>query len=493
MPAPMSRKLTILGASTSGLAVALLATHLGYTDILVSEYTSLEKIPPTVLDALTSLSTVTLEAGGHSDACLKHANIVVVSPGIPIHSPIIQALQANNIHVCSEVTWALEQVPAQLITGIGITGTNGKTTVTTLTQWLLQQSANTQAVACGNIGLPVATVALTALQNNTHTTAVMELSSYQLAYSNALPHLAISAFTNLTPDHLAWHGSMAAYAEAKSKLFVGALAPNWVVLNADDATAVQWLQTTKANVLAYSLHPNNPAFQQAQQWLWVENNTVYHQSTTTPAVPIALLDTFQLKGTHNVENLLASVGIALLANTPVSAIQQGIRTFEGVEHRCQRIPIPAHPQWQVYNDSKATNPEACIKALTGFPPNSVVLIAGGKAKGTPLTQWATAVVQHCTCVILNGADQTCFAEALTEAGFTGNVLQVNTQAEAVALAQKQLITNPEHILLFSPATASFDQFKNFEARGLAFKEQVQAWQANNGASQTTIPQEAFTV
>jgi UDP-N-acetylmuramoylalanine--D-glutamate ligase len=489
MTVPSCKTLTILGASTSGLAVAQLASYLGYTDILVSEYNPIEKIPTTVLEAFNSLSTVTIETGKHSPACCSHANTVVVSPGIPPHSPIIQQLQQANRRICSEVTWALEQTASSVITGIGITGTNGKTTVTTLTQWLLQQNPTTVATACGNIGLPVASVVLQALQNNTPTTAVMELSSYQLTYSDTLPHLTISAFTNLTPDHLDWHGTIDAYASAKSKLFIGELAPNWVVLNADDATAQQWMRTTNAKVLAYSLTPNNPTFQFATQWLWVEHATLYHQSITTPAVPLFSLEQFQLKGTHNIENILASVSIALLSNTPIQAIQTGINTFAGVEHRCERVPIPAYPTWQVYNDSKATNPEACIKAIQGFKPKQVVLIAGGKAKGTPLEAWATTVVTYCNTVILNGADQTCFAEALLAEGFTGSIHHVSTQAEAVELAKQHLVAQPNHTVLFSPATASFDQFKNFEARGNAFKQQVQAWQP----IPATLPQEAFTV
>ena len=254
-----SKNITILGASTSGLATAQLATHLGYTAILVSEFNAIEKIPSALQEAFAQLPTVTLETGEHSAQCLTHAQTVVVSPGIPINAPIIQQLKAQNpaIRVCSEVAWALEQISPEKLVGIGITGTNGKTTVTALTHWLLAQSG-LPAQACGNIGLPVATVVLNALKTTEKTIAVMELSSYQLEYSDSLSHLTVSAFTNFTPDHLDWHGGLQAYQSAKKKLFVGELAPPWVVLNADDPVAQTWMTETTASVLAYSLNAENP-------------------------------------------------------------------------------------------------------------------------------------------------------------------------------------------------------------------------------------------
>ncbi len=483
--------LTILGASTSGVAAAQLATHLGYTAILVSESSPIEKISPALLAAFAQLPTVTLETGGHSSTCLTHAQTVVVSPGIPMHAPIIQQLHAQQptVRVCSEVAWALEQIPSQQLVGIGITGTNGKTTVTTLTHWLLAQSG-LSAYACGNIGLPVATVVLNTLKQATaaKTVAVMELSSYQLAYSDSLSHLAVSAFTNFTPDHLDWHGGLQPYHLAKKNLFVGELAPPWVVLNADDVVVPTWMAETTASVLAYSLNAGNIYLKEAQQALWVECNQVWLKNEQGERSVVLTLENFQLKGSHNVENLLASVGIAYLQGVSTDVLQRGIDTFAAVEHRCERVVLPDHPHLQIYNDSKATNPEACIKALNGFPAGSVLLIAGGKAKGTPLVEWAETVVCQCHTVILNGADQACFQEALEAVGFSGTLVTVQTQAEAVGFALNQLEStlvadDDETVVLFSPATASFDQFNNFEARGRAFKSQVHAWQP----AETALP------
>jgi UDP-N-acetylmuramoylalanine--D-glutamate ligase len=473
-----SKNITILGASTSGLATAQLATQLGYTAILVSEFKAIEKLPPALLEAFTQLPTVTLEAGGHSAQCLTHAQTVVVSPSILINAPIIQQLKAQNpaIRVCSEVAWALEQISPEKLVGIGITGTNGKTTVTALTYWLLAQSG-LPAQACGNIGLPVATVVLNALQQETtqKTIAVMELSSYQLEYSDSLEKLAVSAFTNFTPDHLDWHGGLQAYQSAKKKLFVGELAPPWVVLNADDLVAQTWMTETSASVLAYSLNAENPFLQKTNSALWIENKAVWLKNNNEQT-SILTLENFQLKGSHNLENLLASVGVAYLQGVSTEDLQRGIESFTAVEHRCERVLLPARPEWQLYNDSKATNPEACIKALEGFDEKSIILIAGGKAKGTPLVEWAETVARRCHTVILNGADQACFQQALEAIGFKGNLISVKTQQEAVDLALSYLEnTTKDSVVLLSPATASFDQFKNFEARGCAFKDQIQAW------------------
>ena len=304
----------------------------------------------------------------------------------------------------------------------------------------------------------------------------MELSSYQLAYSDSLPHLAVSAFTNFTPDHLDWHGGLQAYQSAKKKLFVGELAPPWVVLNADDPVAQQWMTETTASVLAYSLTAENPFLQKATVALWIEGNSDWLKNNGEQT-PLVTLEKFQLKGTHNLENLLAAVGIAYLQGVVTQKLQVGIETFTAVEHRCERVFLPSQPTLQIYNDSKATNPEACIKALQGFPQQSILLIAGGKAKGTPLVEWAETVTRQCHTVILNGADQTCFQEALEANGFKGKLLRVKTQQEAVALALSQVEASIQDcVVLFSPATASFDQFENFEARGRAFKAQVQTWQ-----------------
>ena len=472
-----SKNITILGASTSGLATAQLATHLGYTAILVSEFNAIEKIPSALQEAFAQLPTVTLETGEHSAQCLTHAQTVVVSPGIPINAPIIQQLKAQNpaIRVCSEVAWALEQISPEKLVGIGITGTNGKTTVTALTHWLLAQSG-LPAQACGNIGLPVATVVLNALKTTEKTIAVMELSSYQLEYSDSLANLAVSGFTNFTPDHLDWHGGLQAYQSAKKKLFVGELAPPWVVLNADDPVAQTWMTETTASVLAYSLNAENPFLQKTNSALWLENNAVWLKKSGEQT-SILTLERFQLKGSHNLENLLASVGVAYLQGVSTEDLQRGIESFTAVEHRCERVFLPARPEWQLYNDSKATNPEACIKALEGFEEGSVILIAGGKAKGTPLVEWAETVARQCHTVILNGADQACFQQALEAIGFKGSLISVKTQQEAVALALSHLeSTTQQSVVLLSPATASFDQFKNFEARGRAFKDQIQAWQ-----------------
>jgi UDP-N-acetylmuramoylalanine--D-glutamate ligase len=476
--------------------------------VLLSEGQAEPTVLAAGLQALVQHPHVQVEWGGHSAKVATHAPQVVLSPGIPPHSGVVQHLlhQQQPPLLFSEVEWAYRQAPSSL-RWVGITGSNGKTTITQLLTHLLNHPTNQgalPAVACGNVGFPVASAVQQAREGvlPPATTLVAELSSYQLAYSHGLC-VDIGVWSNLSPDHIPWHGSLEAYKTAKSKLFVGAMAARWAVLNVEDEAGAQWAQERQACgqwVLAYgqsvasvATYPNrlwvetNPDDPEGGEWLMLALQPrqlnvppAYRQALEAQALkgqadaalPLVNVASWPLPGVHNLQNLLAAVGAAVLAGVPIAALQQGVACFSGVEHRCE--PVPNAQGYTVWNDSKATNPEACQVALQSLPTGQVLLLAGGEDKGTPLEAWAQTVREQCWGVVLQGACQARFKAALVAAGFDETRLwQTPTLQEAIALVLRCLAENPQLHLLFSPAAASFDQFSHFEERGQCFKQWIQ--------------------
>jgi UDP-N-acetylmuramoylalanine--D-glutamate ligase len=331
----------------------------------------------------------------------------------------------------------------------------------------------------------------------------MELSSYQLHHSPLLQTasgegLDVALFTNLTPDHLAWHGSHDAYRDAKARLFFNPPYPKVSVINADDAIGKQWLHNLEQQqrlAIAVTLDASRHT-DLSLPLVTIENETILYMPVdstgtahTSPRV-LASLTAWALVGEHNRYNLLLAVAGLLALNvlpplalaapsTEPSAelrqqLEQALQAFTGVEHRLEPV---AHP-WGIpcFNDSKATNPEAAITALraTADVPSPTVYLAGGLDKGTPLESWATCVLETAEHVILYGTCRERFANALRQVGYPSEQLQ---QVDTLHEAYQQASCVIEHwqrqaVLLLSPAAASQDQFTDFEQRGRAFKELV---------------------
>jgi UDP-N-acetylmuramoylalanine--D-glutamate ligase len=453
------KPLTVLGLSRSGAAVARYVAQRGGS-VFLSETVPASPHNETLRNALSDLG-VTVEMGGHSRRCFSHADQVVVSPGIPPSSEAIEQLRMSGKEVISEVEFAYRQAPE--IPWVGITGTNGKSTTTTLVSWILTQ-AGKNAPACGNIGIPVTDV----IHESVPDYLVAELSSFQLAFSPTLKS-KVSIFTNFKPDHLDWHGSLEAYQEAKLKLFTGEQSPEWSVVLADDPVSQSIASRTRGQVLWFSRDQHLVAQYANKAYLDECQNFVIQLDGKAPVI-LFPVDSLQLIGDHNYENVLASAAATFLLGIAPEVIARACQQFEGLEHRLEKVDVLGPQHVVFYNDSKATNTDAAISALRAFKSRKVILIAGGYDKMTPLDDFVTAVQANAKSVILLGAAKERFAQAFEASGYQAVEFAEDLNA-AIGKAYQRSDGQP---VLFSPACSSFDQFKNFEERGKAFKAGVQA-------------------
>lgn len=454
------RNVTILGLSKSGSAVARYIQKRGGQCFLS------ETLPATpgneaLRKELEALG-VDVEMGGHSKKCFTHSDLVIASPGIPPSSSIMNELRMSGKEIISEVELAYRETlrHSPQIPIIAITGTNGKTTTTTLISEILTR-AGLNAPTCGNIGRPL----LDVLDAETRPDyLVAELSSFQIELSPTLK-AKVAVFTNFKPDHLDWHGSVDAYERAKLKLFSGAQSPEWSVLLGDDPVCRKVSSLSTGNTFWFS-----------RDAACVSNDA--HAATLTPEMNIllkrdgqadeTLLNVRDLKiiGQHNYENVLAASTVARLLGVSPEVIAEACLAFEGVEHRLERVSEIGGTVF--YNDSKATNPDATLSALRAFDGQKVILIAGGRDKHGPLDEFVREVKDRVQSVILIGEASQRFNEALRNGGYTA--IEFCETLDLAVVRAKQLSDNEP--VLFSPACASFDMFKNFEERGKVFKTLV---------------------
>lgn len=449
---------TILGMSKSGIAVAEYLTNRG-ARCLISETGPATPTNKATRESLQSQG-IELEMGGHTDRCFSHSDWVITSPGIPPSAAIMKELLLSGKTIISEVELAWREAPQIPI--VAITGTNGKTTTTTLTSAIFTH-AHKKAPAGGNIGIP-----LISLLDQQPDYLIAELSSYQLAFSPDLnPKVAV--YTNFRPDHLDWHGSIDAYQQAKASLFLPPKAPQWSVLNAADPVCESLGKALTTPVFWFSLSRERVETQ--PNWIALDDNGMIwvKRQTHSMGQPEALFSIHEspLLGAHNQENILAAMASAIVCDIPIDAIRFAVSQFQGVEHRMELLPEVDGIRF--YNDSKATNPDATICALNAFIDNPVVLIAGGRDKKTSLTEWIDSVKAHAHCVVLLGEAADRFETELKANGYN-RIIRSTSFEDAVAKAYAEASSG--HPVLFSPACASFDMFKNFEERGSVFKQTV---------------------
>jgi UDP-N-acetylmuramoylalanine--D-glutamate ligase len=442
------KKVTILGLGRSGLATARYLVALG---CVVTASESNATIDPDKLSELASLG-VKVEFGGHSDDAVKSADLIVVSPGIKPNSEVVLKAKKFRKEVISdlELVSRISDIPM-----IVVTGTNGKSTTTALISHMLT-SAGKKAPACGNFGVPIFSVLA-----DKPDLLVVEASSYQLYYSPTLSPL-VGVWLNLTPDHLDWHGSMEKYISAKQSMFKRQRADQYAVINHDDAIVAGTKYSGK--VFPFSLKHIMLDFKDIASigekgLLSYRFNNHEHELVAPSELKII--------GKHNIDNALAAIAACAIVHLKPEQMKEGLRTFNALEHRLEFVDTIDGISF--YNDSKATNPESSIVALGSFPLTRVVLIAGGRDKGTELAQFVYAIKQYASNVVLIGEAAERFREALAAAGFK-NIHQAKSLEDAVDIGAK-LNAGP---VVLSPACASFDMFKDYEDRGRVFKDIVRA-------------------
>jgi UDP-N-acetylmuramoylalanine--D-glutamate ligase len=450
------KRVLVVGLARTGVATALFCAARG-AHVTATDTRSENEIA----DALAALRAagVKLELGGHQENTFLEQDLIVPSPGVPADAPLLQAARAKGVAIWSEVELANRFLRGRLI---GITGSNGKTTTTSLIEHILR-NAGFSTILAGNIGTPlIAHVEHT----NDDSITVVELSSFQLELIEKF-RPDISVFLNLTADHLDRHHTLEAYGRAKARIFENQTESDSAVLNADDPGTTP-LAPTKPQVYWFSRK------QRAAQGAFLrENEIVFRQDGREETV--LHLDEIPLPGAHNVENVLAAVVSTRLAGATAAVIAKGVRSFAGVEHRLEFVAEISGVRY--YNDSKATNVDATLKALDAFP-GRILIVLGGKDKGSDYALLQRPLREKAILALLIGA-----AAEKIENQVAGSVAieRAGTIERAVEIASHA--ARPGDVVLLAPACASFDQFQNYEHRGRVFKELVH--QLERQAASTT--------
>jgi UDP-N-acetylmuramoylalanine--D-glutamate ligase len=446
-----NKRVLVVGLGKSGVASALFLKARG-ARVTVSDSKSEEQFGgeiPTLLD-----HGVAVETGGHGERTFQGQDLIVVSPGVPVDAPSLVQARALGETVIGEIELAARFFPGAII---AITGSNGKTTTTTLAGEIITAGGHSTVVG-GNIGTP----AISLVENATEkTVAVLEVSSFQLETIQTFrPKIAV--VLNITPDHLDRHRTFAAYVDAKARIFENQQADDFAVLNADDPTCENLDSRTRAQVFWFS------RTKEVKQGAYTQDGRILFRDASSGQGKgqreIMLVSEIPLKGAHNVENVLAAVCVGSLMDGSPEVIRQTIRNFKAVEHRLEFVATIRGVEY--YNDSKATNVDATIKAIESFPAN-IHLILGGKDKGSDYSVLNDLLRHRVKAVYTIGA-----AAAKIESQIQGATKIVHAETLDTAIKRAAVDARAGDIVLLAPACASFDQFKNYEQRGRVFKEVV---------------------
>jgi len=446
-----NKRVLVVGLGKSGVASALFLKARG-ASVTVSDTKPPDELKneiPALLD-----QGIAVETGGHGERTFRGQDLIVVSPGVPVDSPPLVQARALGEKVIGEIELAAEFFPGEIV---AITGSNGKTTTTTLTGEILT-AGGLSTVVGGNIGTPAISLVERA---STETIAVLEVSSFQLETIQTFrPRIAV--VLNVTPDHLDRHRTFAAYTDAKARIFENQRADDFAVLNAEDPTCVGLATRTKAGVFWFS------RMEEVKQGAYVREGQILFRDSKGQR-EIMLLSEIPLKGAHNVENVLAAVCVGALSKIDPDQIRKAVAAFKAVEHRLEYVATVRGVEY--YNDSKATNVDATIKALESFPSN-IHLILGGKDKGTDYSVLNDLLRQRVKRIYTIGA-----AAGKIESQIKGATEIVHAETLENAIKRASESAQPGDIVLLAPACASFDQFRSYEHRGKVFKEVVMALSA----------------
>ena len=383
-------------------------------------------------------------------------DLAVVSPGIPPSSPLRVSAQEHSHELIGELELAYR---ASVSPWVAVTGTNGKTTVTSLIAHLLS-SAGVPAIVAGNIG-PAATQIATA--SGSATTIVAEVSSFQLAATREF-HPRVSVLLNITPDHLDWHGSMETYTLDKAAIFANQGPGDSAVIDIDDVGAASFVEPVhEAGVDVWRVSTKGVPDHGAGM-----RDGVLVLATASGEIELVHRDEMAIKGDHNVSNALAASAAACAVGADTDHIAAGLRSFEPIAHRLEPLMVVGGVEY--VNDSKATNPDATIKALTAFPDQPVIVLLGGRNKGNSFDDLAARVASACKGAVVFGEAAGTILEALDRAGFEA----VRAEDLEGAVKAAELLADPGDIVLLSPACASFDQFEDYVDRGESFRRYVAA-------------------
>ena len=451
-----NKRVLVVGLARTGIATALFCAARG-ARVTATDTRTEKELGDTV--AALRKAGVALELGGHRQELILDADLIIPSPGVPADAPLLQFARAKGVTIWSEIELASRFLKGRLV---GITGSNGKTTTTSLIEHILR-TGGFSTILAGNIGTPL----ISCVEKSTEKTiTVAELSSFQLELIEKFrPN--ISVFLNLTSDHLDRHHTLESYGAAKARIFENQTESDSAVLNADDPGTTPYAPA-KPQLFWFSRK------QRVVQGAFVKESEILFRREGAEETILKLAD-IPLAGAHNAENVLAAVTATRLTGAEPGSIAKGVRSFAGVEHRLEFVAEIAGVRY--YNDSKATNVDATLKALDAFP-GRILIILGGKDKGSDYTVLQAPLREKAILALLIGA-----AADKIEKQIAGSVAmeQAGTLERAVETAAHA--ARAGDVVLLAPACASFDQFQNYEHRGRVFKELVH--QLERQAASTT--------
>lgn len=439
------KRLVILGAGKSGLASAVFLKKRG-NDVVLSDSKALSPEAKSELEA----NNIPYEENGHQECTINQADIIVTSPGIPLTVPPFQWAKQHRIPVISEIELACQFTEAKII---AITGSNGKTTTVSLCHELLQQAG--LKVGCGgNIGTPV----ISLVEQNLDY-LVLELSSFQLETTYSLKPW-VGMLLNLYPNHLDRHQTMENYFAIKSRLLRNQTAEDWAILNKDNDWSRSLAGQLPSKICFFSAQSPADVFQ-------FENTLWWHAHGLGPE-PLLDKTILPLKGLHNIENYLAMMALAQILGIEDQVIKRTVAQVKGIPHRLEWVRT--FNKRHFYNDSKATNYLATVKAIESLD-GPLILIAGGQDKGGDMSELIRLLHQSVQQVYLIGVDAPRLQHELLANGYQNSYMVESLEAAVLAAYQ---VSRPHDTILLSPACASYDMFQNFEERGEVFKQYVHA-------------------
>ena len=443
------KRVLVFGSGISGIgAVKLLEKH--QADVVL--YDGNEKLEEAQIRAkLGADSKARIVIGAFPEELLEELDLVILSPGVPTDLPVVEKMREKNILVIGEIELAYQMGKGDVL---AITGTNGKTTTTSLLGEIMKNYQDDVYVV-GNIGNPYT---IAADQMTEHTITVAEMSSFMLeSIVDFRPR--VSAILNFTPDHLNRHHTMEAYVNAKKNIARNQTEEDYCILNYEDDLTREFGKNLKTQVLYFSSQ------RKLEEGIYLEDgNIIFHYHGVEET--ICHVDELQILGTHNHENVMAAAAMAAVYGVPMNVIRESVKAFGGVEHRIEYVTEKNGVVF--YNDSKGTNPDAAIKGIRAMNRPSV-LIGGGYDKGSEYKEWIQSFDGKVKKLVLLGATKEKIAKDAKCCGFT-DYMFADTFEEAVLTAAK--LAEPGEAVLLSPACASWDMFSSYEVRGEKFKEIV---------------------
>ncbi len=443
------KKVLVSGIARSGIAAAHLLRRKG-AEVTIQDAKTEDKLDRETLNRLEE-DGIELYLGTNPDDIIEEMDMLVMSPGIPTDLPFVNRARELGVEVIGEIELAYRYCKSPVI---AVTGTNGKTTTTTLIGDILKAYVKDTYVV-GNIGNPFAEEVLKTTEDGA---VVAELSSFQLETIDTF-RPKVSAVLNITPDHLNRHHTLENYIAAKERVFENQTSEDFCILNHNDEVTAAMAGKTKAKVIYFSLD------KELEEGIYSDEKSIYIRALGYDE-KVVDIDELKIIGGHNVENAMAAIGCAAAFGVPMDIIRRVLKEFKAVEHRIEYVTTINDIEF--YNDSKGTNPDASIKAVEAMK-RPICLIIGGYDKGSKYDDFVAAFKGRVKFAAVIGAVKKIVTQTLDDAGFT-DYKTAETFTEAIDLCYEN--AEPGDCVLLSPACASWDMFDSYEQRGAIFKDYV---------------------